>query len=67
MTAYMHVFYKFNDSRLPWVPIIIRDNPLADGDLLCEWETENSHDPQGMWGYQEVINGIPAASCWACA
>ena len=26
----------------------IWDNPLADGDLLCEWEMGNSHAPQAM-------------------
>ena len=26
----------------------IWDNPLADGDLLCEWEMGNSHDPQAI-------------------
>ena len=42
----------------------IWDNPLVDGDLLGERETGNSHDPQAMHGYQEVINGTPAASYW---
>ena len=42
----------------------IWDNPLADGDLLYERETENSHDPQAMHGYEELIDGTPAASCW---
>ena len=26
----------------------IWDNPLTDGDLLCEQETGNSHNPQAM-------------------
>ena len=41
----LHVLYTFNDSRPPWVPIyngIILW--LADGDLLYERETGNSHD-----------------------
>ena len=40
----------------------IWDNPLVDGDLLCEQETGNSHDPQAMHGYEEVIDTL-AASC----
>ena len=28
-------------------------NPLADGDLLCERETGNSHDLRAGRGYQE--------------
>ena len=28
--------------------LAIWDNPLANGDLLCEQETVNSHDPQTM-------------------
>ena len=26
----------------------IWDNPLADGDVACEWETGNSYNPQSM-------------------
>ena len=37
----------------------------TDGNLLYERETENSYDPQAMRGYEEVIDGTPAASCWA--
>ena len=41
----------------------IRDNPLADGDLLCEREITKSTGH----GYQVVIDGIPAARFWAHA
>ena len=42
----------------------IWDNPLADGNSLYEHETENSRDSQAMHGYEVVIDGTPAASCW---
>ena len=44
----------------------IWDIPLADGDLLCERKMGNSHNPQAM-ALKKVVDGIPAASCWACA
>ena len=44
----------------------IWDSPLANGDLPCEWKIGNSHDPEGM-ARKKVNDGIPAASCWACA
>ena len=47
--------------------LYIWDNPLADGDLLCERETGNSHHLQAMHVYQEMINGTPPASYWARA
>ena len=46
MTAYM--FYidsmvrSYHDYQSTW------DNPMADGDLPCEWETGNSHDLQAV-------------------
>ena len=40
--------------------------PLADRDLPCERKTGNSHDPQAM-ALQKVIDGTPAATCWARA
>ena len=53
MTAYMFCIYS-----------VIRgccDNPLVDRDLPGERETGNSHDPQAMHDYQEVVDGTPAA------
>ena len=32
----------YHDYQFIW------DNPLADGNLLCEWEMENSHDLQAV-------------------
>ena len=48
---------------------LLWDNPLvADGDLLCERETGNQEFTQSTGhSYQEVIEGTPAANCWACA
>ena len=40
--------------------------PLADRDLPCERKTGNSHDPQAI-ALQKVIDGTPAAICWARA
>ena len=40
----------------------IRDNPLADGGLLCERETRNLHDLQAM-----AIKKMYPASCWVRA
>ena len=46
MTAYMFcidsVIWGYREYQSIW------DNPLADGDLLCEWEMGNSHNPQVM-------------------
>ena len=42
------------------------DNPLADRDLLCEWETGNSHDPQAI-AIKRVIDGTLATCCSAHA
>ena len=33
------------------------DNPLADGDLLCEWEMGNLDDPQAVV-IKKVIDGM---------
>ena len=44
----------------------IWDIPLADGNLPCEQKTGNSNDPQAM-ALKKVIDGTPAASCWARA
>ena len=46
--------------------IWIWEFPLADEDLHCERKPGNSHDPQAM-ALKKVIDGIPAASCWARA
>ena len=34
----------------------IWDNPLEDGDILCEWETGSLHNPQCM-AIKKVIDG----------
>ena len=43
----LHVLYRFNDSRLPWVPIYSYTIILWhwDGDLLCEREIYTIHRP----------------------
>ena len=40
------------------------DNLLADVDLPCEGEAGDSHNPQAI-AIKKVIDGTPAASCWA--
>ena len=42
------------------------DNPLADADLLCEWETGFSHNPQAI-AIKRVTDGTLATSCSAHA
>ena len=49
----------YHDYKSIW------DNPLADGDLLCERQTGNSHDLQAV-AIKKTIDGYPP-SCWACA
>ena len=43
----------------------IWDNPLVDGDLLCDRETGNSYNPQAMAIKRWSKVATPAASCWA--
>ena len=67
MTVYMFCKDSLNWGHHEYQSIW--DNPLlADGDLLCEWETGNQELTRSTGhGYQDVIKGTPAASYWACA
>ena len=52
----LHVLYRsmvhgYHKYQSIW------DNPLEDGDLLCEWETGNLHDPQAVV-IKKVIDGM---------
>ena len=66
----LHVLYGFNGSRLPWLP---KDNPLADGDLLYERETGNSHNLQAVAikktidGTLQVIGWVPRKMLSICS
>ena len=55
MTAYMFymdlMVWGYHDYQSIW------DDPLADGDLLCEREMGNSHDLQAM-AIKKTIDGI---------
>ena len=46
MTAYTFCIDSMIQGYLEYQSIW--DNPLADGDLLCEWEMGNSRNPQAM-------------------
>ena len=50
---------------LPLVMYSIWDNPLVDGDLPCEWQTRNSHDPQAV-AIKNVIDGIASDHMVPC-
>ena len=54
MTAYMFyiesIVWGYYDYQS------IRDNPLTDGDLLCEREMENSHNLKAV-AIKKTING----------
>ena len=58
----LHILYRFNDSRLPWVPI------YSYGIILWQMETYFVNEKLTQFtdhGYQEVVDSTPAASWWA--
>ena len=61
MTAYMIyinlMVQGYYDYQSVW------DNPLEDGDLLCEWETGNSQDLQALAIKKIIDNTLQVVGC----
>ena len=62
----LHVLYRFNDLRLPWVLIYMGQSFGRWRVIITLWTRNGKFTQSTGHSYQEVINGTSAPSCWPC-